>query len=126
MPGAAAIILLALILFFGLYMVWEISRWVLGNKGGITRSQFVRRIICGLLLLFDLGLWLAGDLLIAHWPPRLRLIYMLLAMLPLPICMMLAVREAGVVIRQYVRQRRELYKAIVGGEEGGGRGAPPG
>lgn len=125
-PQPARVGILILLVFFSHYMVWEASRWLRGNQGGLTRGQIVRRLFCGLLLWIDLFFWLVGDGLMQGQPPRRQLIYWLAVMLPIPICMMLAVRESGAVIRQYIRSRRELYGSTLSGAGPKSNGADPG
>ncbi|TPW13193.1 MAG: hypothetical protein FD129_1314, partial [bacterium] len=102
-----------------LYLGWEWSSYARGNRAGLAPVQIRRRLIGGILLLTDLAWWLAADVLMSGRTAPERLLLMLLGMLPVPIAMMLAVREAGYVARQYTRSRLDLARKIVSEDESG-------
>lgn len=123
-PGAEAV-LMAAIVVFGLYMVYEIGRWVSGNKAMLTPGQFRRRVVTGLLLELDLFLWLFSDTLTLHRPAAERLLYLLFATLLVFIPMLLAVREAAFVMRQYARWRGEVVRSLGRPDRRGENGSAP-
>lgn len=104
-------ILLAAIVLFGLYMVVEIWRWFAGNRAMLTRGQLARRLTGAVILEIDLLLWFFADLMNLR-PARERLLYLLVATLLVLIPMLLAVREAVFILRQYARWRRELVRSL--------------
>jgi len=111
-PPAAYPALIALVVIFGLYMAWEGWRWFAGNKAQLTPGQFRRRMFAGVLLEVDLILWLLADPLMLERPVRERLLYVMAATLFVLIPMLLAVREAAFVMRQYARWRGELARNL--------------
>jgi hypothetical protein len=118
-PPAAQPVLFALILLFGAYLLFEAWRWYAGNSAQLTPGQFRRRMVGGFLLEADLLLWLLANPLMAGRPARERLLYLLVATLLVFIPMLLAVREAAFIMRQYARWRGELARNL-------GRRDPPG
>ncbi len=119
LPVAAAPAVVGLMCGLTLYLGWEWSNYARGNRAGLAPVQIRRRLIGGLLLLTDLAWWLAADVLMSGRTAPERLLLMLLGMLPVPIAMMLAVREAGYVARQYTRSRLDLARKIVSRDESG-------
>ena len=112
MSPLTQLFLVVLLAFFTLYLVYEITRWLRGNAGGLTAGQFRRRICGGVLLELDLLLWLLFDLLMKGRPAREQLVYLLTGVLLAVIPMMLAVREAAFVTRQFVRSRGEIIQGF--------------
>lgn len=110
-------ILLAAIVFFGLYMGVEIWRWFAGNRSMLTPGQFARRLTGAVILEIDLLLWFFADLMNPR-PPRERLLYLLVATLLVIIPMILAVRETAFILRQYARWRGELVRSLGQGKTG--------
>ena len=124
-PPAAQPIILGLMVFFGLYMGYEVWRWLAGNPSMLTPGQFRRRLWGGILLEADLALWLLAVPLMRDRPARERLIYLLVAMLFVLIPMLLAVREAAFVARQYARWRGDLVRSLGKADRRGKNGSPP-
>jgi hypothetical protein len=97
--------LAVMLALFATYMVVEVYRWYAGNRSGLTPGQFRRRLTGGVLLMADLLMWLLYEPLMAGRPARERLLYLLFATMLVLIPMLLAVREAAFVVRQYARWR---------------------
>ena len=110
-PALAPIAFVAAVLF-GLYLAYEVWRWVAGNRGELTSGQFWRRIGGGVLLETALLMWVVANPLMSDRPLRERLVYLLTSTLLCVLAMLLAVREAGFVMRQYHRSRRELLREL--------------
>lgn len=121
-PAAVAVIG-ALMVAFGLYMVYEIWRWFAGNRSQLTPGQFRRRVVGGILLEIDLALWLLADFIMPGRSPREKLLYFLFGLLFLIVPMLLAVREAAFVARQYSRWRSDLFRNMAQEERERVRGA---
>lgn len=111
-PTAAYPVLITLLVVFTLYMGWEVWRWFAGNAAQLTPGQFRRRLVGGILLEIDLALWLLADPLMYDRPPREKLLYLLCATLFVLFPMLLAVREAAFVMRQYATWRRDLARNL--------------
>ena len=112
---------LGMLLVFGAYLVYEVARWRGGNRAELTVGQFRRRIIGGLLLELDLLMWYVANPLFGGLPhsPKMaawRLLYLLFATLFVLLPMILAVREAAFVMRQYARWKGELLRGMAKGE----------
>lgn len=105
-------LLLVTIVLFGLYTGYELWRWLAGNRASLTPGQVRRRLTGALILEIDLVLWFLADLLMAGRPARERLLYLLAATLLTLVPMILAVREASFVLRQYAQWRKELIRGI--------------
>ncbi len=103
---------LALAVIFGIYLAYEVWRWFAGNAGDLTRGQFVRRVVGGLFLETTLLMWALANPLMTSRPLPERLLYLLFSVLLALLSMLLAVREAGFVVRQYHRSRRELIQSL--------------
>jgi hypothetical protein len=112
LPPATQPLMLALMILFGLYMAYEVWRWAAGNRAQLTRGQFRRRLVGGILLELDLLLWFLANPLMHGRPASERLLYLLVATLLVLIVMMLAVREAAFVVRQYARWRGDLVRTL--------------
>ena len=125
LPPAAQPVILGMMVLFGLYMGYEVWRWFSGNPSMLTRGQFRRRIWGGILLELDLALWLLANPLMNGRPVRERLLYLLFATLFVVIPMLLAVREAAFVARQYARWRGELVRGLGKSDRPGKNGSPP-
>lgn len=123
-PGATLVLGVAMALF-GVYLVHEFWRWKAGNRGGLVLGQFRRRMTTGLLLEFDLLLWILADPLMLHRPARERLLYLLFATLLVFIPMLMAVREVGFIMRQYARSRSEMVSNLGQGSRKGDNGSAP-
>jgi hypothetical protein len=133
-PPAAIPVLLGALAFFGAYLAYEAWRWFSGNRSILTPGQFRRRMATGILLELDLILWLmanpflASDLMMAL-PSSKRaawaLLYLLHAVLLAVIPMMLAVREAAFITRQYTRMRGEIVKNLGHRDSPGSNGSAP-
>lgn len=108
MPVISQLFLVVLLIFFGIYLVFEVVRWMAGNRAGLTPGQYRRRLWGGGLLELDILLWLLYQPMISHRPAREQLLYLLVCMLFVIVPMLLAVREAAFVTRQFVRMRREI------------------
>jgi hypothetical protein len=102
----------AAMIAFGLYLAYEVWRWRGGNQAQLTPGQFRRRMVAGILLEADLLLWFLADPLMTGRPASHRLLYLLFACLLVVLPMMLAVREAAFVMRQYARWRGELVRNL--------------
>jgi hypothetical protein len=119
LPPAAGPVLLGALVLFSAYMAYEVWRWTSGNRAMLTPGQFRRRIFTGLLLEVDLVLWLLANPAIAsfrranpeHWGAP-TLLYLLTATLLVFIPMLLAVREAAFIMRQYARWRGEVVRNL--------------
>ena len=111
-PAHLVPVLIALVAVFGLYLPYEIWRWARGNSSELTAGQFRRRLAAGLLLEAALVMWLLGGSLTVHSDPRIKLEYLFLNMLLAMVPMLLAVREAAFVVRQYARGHNELVKRM--------------
>lgn len=109
------------LVFFGLYLLWEVWRWLAGNRSGLTPGQLRRRLLGGLMLEAALVMWFLANPLMAGRPAREKLLYLLTAMLLTTLPMLLAVREAFFVVRQYSRERARLYRELAAGRAA----APP-
>ena len=118
-PAAAYPILIGLLAAFTLYLVWEASRWYGGNKAQLTPGQFRRRLVTGILLEVDLVMWLLANTLTRGRSKAEQLLYLLVATLFVFVPMILAVREAAFVMRQYARWRGELARNIGKSDEPG-------
>lgn len=125
LPPGAVPILLGAMLFFGLYMVYEVWRWFAGNRAMLTPGQFRRRLVAGFILELDLLMWVMADPLISGRPARERLLYLLWATLLVFIPMILAVREAAFIMRQYARWRGEIVRGMAKGGHRGENGSAP-
>ncbi len=112
LPSHLQPLLLATILLFGLYTGYELWRWLAGNRAGLTPGQFHRRLTAAVILEIDLVLWFLADFLMADRPARERLLFLLFATLLTLVPMILAVREASFVLRQYAQWRKELVRGI--------------
>ena len=112
LPAATQPVTLALMILFGLYMGYEVWRWLAGNRAQLTPGQFRRRVAGGILLEADLLLWFLANPLMQGRPPAERLLYLLTATLLIVIVVLLAVREAAFVVRQYVRWRGDLVRNL--------------
>jgi hypothetical protein len=112
LPGAAETVILISMLLFGAYLAFEVWRWVNGNPGQLTPGQFRRRMVGGILLEVDLALWYFADRALPLLPRSGKLLYLLFAMLLVFVPMLLAVREAAFVMRQYARWRGELVQNL--------------
>lgn len=124
-PAAAVPVLWVLIAAFGLYMGWEIWRWVNGNRSLLTSGQFRRRLAGGILLLLDLLMWVVANPLMTGRPARERLLYLLVATGIVFVVMLLAVREASFVLRQYLRWKGSLLRSMAREEGSSSDGTPP-
>lgn len=107
-PEPARNVILLMLIAFGGYMLFEGWRWAGGNRAQLTRGQFVRRMVGGVILLADLLMWYLADPLMTGRPARERLLYLLTATLFVVLPFLLAVREAFFVMNQYFRWREEL------------------
>jgi hypothetical protein len=121
-PPAAEPLLLALMLAFGAYLVYEVARWRSGNRASLTAGQFRRRLITGAIIEVDLFLWLMANhvwgLVGPVTPQKLaafKLLYLLFATLLIVVAMLQAVREAAFIVRQYVSWRREIIRGVARG-----------
>jgi TRAP-type uncharacterized transport system fused permease subunit len=112
LPPETGPVTFCLMVLFGLYLLYEVWRWVTGNRALLTPGQFRRRMIGGILLELDLLLWFLANPLMKDRPNREKLLYMLVAMLLVFIPMLLAVREAAFVMRQYTRWRGEMVRNL--------------
>jgi hypothetical protein len=121
MPLVTQLFLIALLLFFTLYLLYEWVRWVGGNSTGLTVGQFRRRMVGGGLLEVALLMWLLYPYFIARRPAAEQLLYLLSASLLTVVPMMLAVREAAFVTRQYVRWHGEMIRNHAPGKGPGTR-----
>jgi hypothetical protein len=112
-PLFQPIVLVALVLF-STYMLWEVLRWLRGNRAELTPGQFRRRMVGGVLMELDLVMWYVARPVVYshHLSAPQKLLYLLLAMLFLLIPMLLAVREAAFVLRQYARWRGDLIRGL--------------
>lgn len=110
LPLVTQVFLIVLLVFFGFYLVFEVARWSSGNRAALTPGQYRRRLWSGGLLEFDILLWLAYQPLISSRPAREQLLYLLICMLLVIVPMLLAVREAAFVSRQFVRWRQEMVR----------------
>jgi len=119
LPDAATPVLLLFMALFGAYLAYEVWRWRAGNRAALTPGQFRRRIIGGLLLEADLLLWAFANPLLAGRPASHRLLYLLTAMLLVLVPLLLAVREAAFVMRQYARWRGDLVRNLGSRESAG-------
>jgi hypothetical protein len=117
LPGPAIPLLLAFVIFFAGYMGWEVWRWVSGNRSSLTPGQFRRRLAGGIMLEASMLMWLLEGALMRGRGAGERLLYLLVALLLAVIPMLLAVREAAFVTRQYVRWRGELVRNLGQREE---------
>jgi hypothetical protein len=108
MPLVSQLFLIALLAFFGFYLVFEVVRWLTGNSAGLTPGQYRRRLWGGGLLELDILLWLLFQPVMSTRPAREQLLYLLFCMLFVLVPMLLAVREAAFVTRQFVRWRQEI------------------
>jgi hypothetical protein len=112
LPPAVGNLALALMVFFGFYMAWEILRWLRGNRAMLTPGQFRRRLAGAVLLETSLlMLFLANPVMHGRRAAE-KLLYLLLASLFLILPMLLAVREAAFVARQYARWRGDLVQDL--------------
>jgi hypothetical protein len=118
LPAYSQPVLLGMLLLFGGYLVYEVARWRGGNRSELTVGQFRRRIAGGLLLELDLLMWYAAGPLMSGRPPAQRLLYLLFATLFVLLPMLLAVREAAFVARQYVRWKSDLIRNMAQGDSG--------
>lgn len=101
-----------LLVLFGLYLVYEVWGWYAGNRAQLTPGQFRRRLAGGLLLEIALLLWVLADPLLHGRRPAEKLLYLLFAMLLPVVAMILAIREATFVARQYSRWRSDLSRKM--------------
>jgi len=110
MPLVSQLFLMALLAFFGFYLVFEVVRWMTGNRAALTPGQYRRRLWGGGLLELDILLWLLFQPVMSTRPAREQLLYLLLCMLFVFLPMLLAVREAAFVTRQFVRWRQDIVR----------------
>jgi hypothetical protein len=108
MPLVSQFFLLTLLVVFGFYLVFEVVRWTAGNRASLTLGQYRRRLWGGGLLELDILLWLLFQPVMTSRPAREQLLYLLLCMLLVIVPMLLAVREAAFVSRQFLRWRQEM------------------
>lgn len=125
LPPTATPVLLTAILVFGLYMAYEAWRWFSGNRSLLTPGQFRRRLVAGFILELDLVLWLLADPLTHGRRASERLLYLLFATLLVFIPMLLAVREAAFIVRQYARWRGEVVRNLGRADRRGENGSAP-
>jgi hypothetical protein len=88
-----------------------------GNQAQLTPGQFRRRLVGGFLLEADLLLWFLANPLMAGRRASEKLLYLLMACLLVVVPMLLAVREAAFVARQYAHWRGELIRNMAKPEE---------
>jgi hypothetical protein len=112
LPPHGPAVLIAALVVFAVYMVYEVLRWFAGNRAQLTGGQFRRRIGTGFLLEADLMLWLLADVLLAGRTAAEKLLYLLFALLFLILPMILAVREAAFIARQYARWRSDVVRNL--------------
>lgn len=102
----------AMMVLFGLYLVYETWGWFRGNRFGLTPGQFRRRLAGGFLLLVVLAMGMLAGPLIGGRRPQVQLIYLLSATLLTTVAMLLAVRESAFVMRQYVRSHGSMLREM--------------
>jgi hypothetical protein len=112
LPSAVSVTAFGALVLFSLYMCWEVWRWLSGNTAMLTPGQFRRRVVGGVILELDLVMWVVANPVMHGHGPAEQLLYLLAAMLFLVIPMLLAVREAAFVVRQYARWRGELVRNL--------------
>ena len=112
LPTALLTVLLVMLVFFAGYLAYEVYRWKGGNQAMLTPGQFRRRMAAGIMLLIDMAMWLAAGLLPTTVDPRVKLLYLSLEMLFAVVPMLLAVREAAFIARQYARWRGDLSRSM--------------
>jgi cytochrome bd-type quinol oxidase subunit 2 len=114
LPAFLAPAALFCMVLFAAYMLWEIFAWVSGNKAELTSGQFIRRMSGGvmlfaaMLLLMMANQWMDRE----HHSARERLNYLSWIMILTLVPMMLAVREAAFIARQYARKRAEILRSL--------------
>jgi len=121
LPAYTQPFVLGMLLLFCAYLAYEVVRWRGGNRAELTVGQFRRRMLGGLLLGLDLLMWYLANPLFGGLPhtPKMaawRLLYLLFATLFVLVPMILAVREAAFVMRQYARWKGELIRGVGKGE----------
>ena len=112
LPAESGPVTLVAMVLFGAYMGWEVWRWVTGNRAMLTPGQFRRRMAGGLMLELSLLMWFLANPLMQGRPAREKLLYLLVALLLAVLPMLLAVREAAFIMRQYARWRGELIQNL--------------
>ena len=74
---------------------------------------------------YDLVMWLLADVLMRGRPPAERLLYLLWATLLVFIPMIMVVREAAFIVRQYARWRGEVIRGLGKEDRRGENGSTP-
>ncbi|MFN3648101.1 MAG: hypothetical protein ACK47B_00865 [Armatimonadota bacterium] len=107
----ASQLILVLIVIFAIYMAYELWRWFRGNPAELTPGQLRRRLAGAVLLAVSLGLAYMEPLT-AGEPVRVRLAYLLTSLSFAVVALILALREAAFVMRQYARWRTEMLRSL--------------
>ena len=121
-PPAAEPMIFTVMVFFGAYLAYEAWRWYSGNKASLTRGQFLRRMFTGAIIQLDLLLWLLPNHLsrLVDLDRRelalAKIVCVMFAVLLPFAAMILAVREAAFIVRQYVNWRRQIIRGSAHGE----------
>jgi hypothetical protein len=102
---------------FGAYMLWEFWAWFSGNKAELTAGQFRRRLAGGMMLFAAMLMLMMVDQWTARFSKEEKLAYLGWMMILTIIPVMLAVREASFIARQYYRKRAEIFRNLRGTSE---------
>lgn len=111
-PSYLPTVALFCVLLFGSYLAWEIWAWFSGNRGELTPGQFRRRLCGGAMLLAAMVMLMMGEVWMTGRPAKERLVYLGWMMVLTLIPVMLAVREAAFIARQYARKRADLLRNL--------------
>ena len=112
LPPYLAPAALFFLVVFGCYMLWEVYAWFGGNKAELTPGQFRRRMAGGIMLFTAMLMLLMGNQWMRGQKPEVRLSYLGWIMLFTLFPVMLAVREAAFIVRQYARKRAEILRSL--------------
>jgi hypothetical protein len=112
LPAFLAPAALFFLIVFAAYMLWEVWSWFSGNKADLTAGQFRRRISGGLMLFAAMLMLMMVDQWTVDLSKKAKLAYLGWIMILTIVPVMLAVREAAFVARQYFRKRAEILRSM--------------
>jgi hypothetical protein len=112
LPPYLAPVALFLLIVFGAYMLWEVWSWFSGNKAELTPGQFRRRLSGGIMLFAAMLMLMMADPWSAGLSKQAKLAYLGWIMILTIIPVMLAVREASFIARQYFRKRADILRSM--------------
>jgi hypothetical protein len=99
------------IVIVGVVCALELWHWYRGDSL-LTRGQLARRLTVGVLLQFAMAMALLGEKFTRGMPPHSQMVYWTVCLVAAIVPLMVALREMGVVSRQYTQRRAELFREI--------------